>query len=117
MRTNIISPKVKAEEAPEGLQTIVTRNMRVAMAIRGTNQKELGNALGLARSSISLKMTGRVVWSLEDIEKAAHFFNVRPDQLVAGHGFEPWTSGFLDGPRGPRFTSMTTLKPNVILAA
>ena len=28
-----------------------------------------------------------------DIEKASGFFNVKPEALVAGHGFEPWTSG------------------------
>ncbi|WP_438938793.1 hypothetical protein [Bifidobacterium breve] len=38
-------------------------------------------------------MTRRVAWSLEDIEKASGFFKVNPEALVAGHGFEPWTSG------------------------
>jgi hypothetical protein len=33
------------------------------------------------------------LWNLVDIEKASGFFNVKPEALVAGHGFEPWTSG------------------------
>ena len=76
-----------------GLQSIVTRNMRVAMAIRGVNQKQLAHVLGIATSSMSQKFTGRTAWSLEDIEKASGFFHVKPEALVAGHGFEPWTSG------------------------
>ena len=33
------------------------------------------------------------VQKLDDIEKASEFFKVNPEALVAGHGFEPWTSG------------------------
>ncbi len=67
--------------------------MKVAMTLRNVKQKDLANALGVDRSSISQKMTRRVAWSLEDIEKASDFFHVKPEALVAGHGFEPWTSG------------------------
>ena len=69
--------------------------MKVAMTLRNVKQKDLANALGVDRSSISQKMTRRVAWSLEDIEKASDFFHVKPEALVAGHGFEPWTSGYL----------------------
>ena len=75
------------------LQQIVSRNMRMALGYYNTDQKTLAKALGQASSSISLKMRGKLTWSLEDIEKASGFFNVKPEVLVAGHGFEPWTSG------------------------
>lgn len=75
------------------LQQIVSRNMRMALGYYNTDQKTLAKALGQASSSISLKMRGKLTWSLEDIEKASGFFNVKPEALVAGHGFEPWTSG------------------------
>jgi transcriptional regulator with XRE-family HTH domain len=117
MTSTINSPQQVAEASEMSLQEIVTRNIKVAMVLRNINQKELAKALGYTPSAISQKVTGRVDWNLVDIEKASGFLNVKPEALVAGHGFEPWTSGFLDGPRGPRFTSMTTLKPNVILAA
>ncbi len=90
--TTTISPKVEAQ-AETSLQDIVTRNMRIAMAARNVKQKDLATALGVERSSISQKMTRRVNWSLEDIEKASGFFHVKPEALVAGQGFEPWTSG------------------------
>ena len=86
-------PVATGEEQRESLQDVVTRNMRVAMALRGVNQTKLAEALGVDRSAISQKMTRRVAWSLEDIEKASGFFKVNPEALVAGHGFEPWTSG------------------------
>ena len=92
-------PVATGEEQRESLQDVVTRNMRVAMALRGVNQTKLAEALGVDRSAISQKMTRRVAWSLEDIEKASGFFKVNPEALVAGHGFEPWTSGY---PRGPK---------------
>ena len=85
-------PVATGEEQRESLQDVVTRNMRVAMALRGVNQTKLAEALGVDRSAISQKMTRRVAWSLEDIEKASGFFKVNPEALVAGHGFEPWTS-------------------------
>ena len=96
MTTATLSPQaqVKSNEGKgDGLQSIVTQNMRIAMAMRGVSQKDLAAAMGFNPSAISQKMTGRVLWNLEDIEKASGFFNVKPEALVAGHGFEPWTSG------------------------
>ena len=94
MTATIVSPTVAAKgKKKSGIQDIVTRNMKVAMALHNVNQQKLADALGVSRSSISQKMTHRVVWSLEDIEKASELFNVSPEALVAGHGFEPWTSG------------------------
>lgn len=91
--TTTISPKVDAQAEALSLQDVVTRNMKIAMTLRDVKQKDLANALGMDRSSISQKMTRRVAWSLEDIEKASGFFHVKPEALVAGQGFEPWTSG------------------------
>ncbi|MBW3083222.1 helix-turn-helix transcriptional regulator [Bifidobacterium sp. 6T3] len=75
------------------LQSTVTKNMRVALAANGLQQKDLANALGITSASMSAKFTGRTMWNLVDIEKASGFFHVKPEALVAGHGFEPWTSG------------------------
>ena len=100
----MVSPSItESGKKKVGIQDIVTRNMKVAMALHDVNQQKLADALGVSRSSISQKMTHRVVWSLEDIEKASELFQVSPEALVAGHGFEPWTSG---DTRGPRFKSM-----------
>ena len=109
MTTATISPKVAAQAESVSLQDIVTRNMKVAMTLRNVKQKDLANALGVDRSSISQKMTRRVAWSLEDIEKASDFFHVKPEALVAGHGFEPWTSS-----SWPNCSAMSLWRPQSI---
>lgn len=75
------------------LQKTVTKNMRVALAANGLQQKDLAAAIGITSASMSAKFTGKANWNLVDIEKASGFFHVKPEALVAGHGFEPWTSG------------------------
>ena len=75
--------------------------MKVAMTLRNVKQKDLANALGVDRSSISQKMTRRVAWSLEDIEKASDFFHVKPEALVSGDDLNPWTS-WVDEPASYR---------------
>lgn len=80
--------------------------MKVLIAIRQTSQKDLAQAMGIAAPTLSQKFSGRTRWNMDDIEKASDFLDVKPEALVAGHGFEPWTSG---DTRGPRFKSMGLL--------
>lgn len=49
----------------------------------------------MSHSTLSHKMNNRLQWKAEDIEKAAAFFRVDAAALVAGQGFEPWTSGYV----------------------
>ncbi|THG24946.1 helix-turn-helix transcriptional regulator [Bifidobacterium pseudolongum] len=93
MTATTMSPLTEAQSGGMSLQDVVTRNIKIAMVIKGAKQKDLADALGVNRSAISQKMTRRVNWNLEDIEKASGFFHVKPEALVAGQGFEPWTSG------------------------
>lgn len=75
------------------LQETVTHNLKSYMTEQKVNQQQLAEALGLNASTVSQKMTKRVNWTLDDIEKASEFFKVNPEALVAGSGFEPETSG------------------------
>lgn len=81
------------------LQDIVTKNIRIAMILSGKlSQKELAPALGLSRPTMSQKLSGKIAWTLADIEKASSYFKVKPEALVSsqlvGHqGLEPWTDG------------------------
>lgn len=90
-----VKVKQESETGEFNLQSVVTKNIRVALALHDANQRDLAAALDMHPSAVSQKMTGRVDWSLTDIAKAAHFFSVRPERLVAGSGFEPETSGLL----------------------
>ena len=62
--------------------------MKVLIAIRQTSQKDLAQAMGIAAPTLSQKFSGRTRWNMDDIEKASDFLDVKPEALVAGHGFE-----------------------------
>ena len=87
--------------ATSSIQDIVTRNMKIAMAVNDTNQQTLANELGISRSSVSQKMTHRVIWSLEDIEKAGRFFRISPAKFLEPNGLlnSEWGRSGLN--RGP----------------
>ncbi|WP_232781657.1 helix-turn-helix domain-containing protein [Bifidobacterium breve] len=94
MTATIMQPQAAAKNDAHGsLQDRVSYNIRVLLAIRQTSQQDLAKAMGIAAASLSQKFSGRIRWNLDDIEKASGFLGVNPEALVAGHGFEPWTSG------------------------
>ena len=93
MTAVMVSPALKAQKQELSLQDRVTYNMKVLIAIRKTSQKDLAQAMGIAAPTLSQKFSGRTRWNMDDIEKASDFLDVKPEALVAGHGFEPWTSG------------------------
>ena len=95
------------------LEEVISTNMRLALALRKKNQSDLSRALGVSSGLVSQKMHGTTSWTIADMEKAGQFLRIAPAKflepnglLVAGHGFEPWTSG---DTRGPRFKSMGLL--------
>lgn len=88
------------------LEKVISTNMRVALAMRDKNQTDLSRALGVSRGLISQKLNGATSWTIPDMEKAGQFLGIAPAKflepnglLVAGHGFEPWTSGNLAEPQ------------------
>ena len=115
-------------------QDIVAMNVNLMINARHLQKKDLAKALGIAPQTISKKLRSEITWTINETQAAADFLHTdvatllnpnlttsellginktaAPDgsedggQLVAGHGFEPWTSGY---PRGPRFKSMHRL--------
>ena len=94
------------------LEEVIPTNMRLALALA---RKSIGlsRALGVSSGLVSQKMHGTTSWTIADMEKAGQFLRIAPAKflepnglLVAGTGFEPWTSG---DTRGPRFKSMGLL--------
>ena len=108
----MVSPALKAQKQELSLQDRVTYNMKVLIAIRQTSQKDLAQAMGIAAPTLSQKFSGRTRWNMDDIEKASDFLDVKPEALVAGHGFEP-----LGIPEVPRFKSMPRSAFRLILAS
>ena len=115
-------------------QDIVAMNVNLMINARHLQKKDLAKALGIAPQTISKKLRSEITWTINETQAAADFLHTdvatllnpnlttsellginktaAPDgsedggQVVAGHGFEPWTSGY---PRGPRFKSMPRL--------
>lgn len=80
-------------EQAETLQDKVSANIRVVLAMRDMSKRSLAREMHIAPSTLVQKMSGTTRWNVDDIEKAADALDVSPAALVAGHGFEPWTSG------------------------
>lgn len=115
-------------------QDIVAMNVNLMINARHLQKKDLAKALGIAPQTISKKLRSEITWTINETQAAADFLHTdvatllnpnlttsellginktaAPDdsenggQLVAGHGFEPWTSGY---PRGPRSKPMPRL--------
>ena len=113
MTAVIAQPQAKAQD-------IVAMNVNLMISARHIQKKDLAKALGIAPQTISKKLRSEITWTINETQAAADFLHTdvatlldpsltqgellgykktaAPDdgnggQLVAGHGFEPWTSG------------------------
>ena len=96
-------------------------NVNLMINARHLQKKDLAKALGIAPQTISKKLRSEITWTINETQAAADFLHTdvatllnpnlttsellginktaAPDgsedggQVVAGHGFEPWTSG------------------------
>ena len=91
---------MEQKTARTSLESIISINMKVALAVRNKSQADLARGLGVSNGVISQKMRGRTAWTIPDMEKAGEFLGIQPARfleangfLVAGSGFEPETSG------------------------
>lgn len=66
------------------LQDVVTRNVRVLMAVRGIRHaKDLAAMLEVGPTTISQKMASKRQWDLDDIAKLAEAFAITPASLLS----------------------------------
>ena len=107
---------------------VAITNINMIISVRHIPKKDVAAILGKFPQSFSRMLKIGYPWTFDDMVKVANYLGVTlndltdvnltaakvlqmqktavPDdsgnggQLVAGHGFEPWTSGSL--PRGPR---------------
>ena len=54
------------------------------MARRASSQASLGEGLGLSQASVSLRLNGKVAFSIDELARAAGLFGVSLETLVAG---------------------------------
>ena len=101
-------------------QDVVAMNTNMILSNSGLMKKDLAKAMGLSPQSMASRLQSKADWTIDETCAAADFFGVplmalldenltpakameyiknrRSDngtdgQLVAGHGFDPWTSG------------------------
>ena len=63
-------------------ESAIATNVRVYLGLSGKTQKALGEALGITKSAMSMKMVGKVGWSVCDLVTTADFLGVTPAALM-----------------------------------
>ena len=64
------------------LSEIVASNIRAEAARAGLTQAQLGVALGVNRVGVGHRFRGITPWTLDEVERAARLFGVRPADLL-----------------------------------
>ena len=81
MSTSEVSPETPLDKGQRAEAAIPT-NVRVYLGLSGKTQKALGEALGITKSAISMKMCGKFGWSVSDIVTTDDFLGVTPSALM-----------------------------------
>lgn len=64
--------------------TVDTLKIKSLMALKGETQEELADTLGISRSTLNRKLTGKINFTLTDLEQLAKHFSVRVAELISG---------------------------------
>lgn len=81
MSASEISSETSLDKGQRAEAAIPT-NVRVYLGLSGKTQKALGEALGITKSAMSMKMCGKVGWSVSDLVTTADFLGVTPTALM-----------------------------------
>ncbi len=68
-------------------QKRITESIRVLATLYGDTNAAIGTALGQSESSAAGKRTGRIRWTLADVENLSTRYGMSIDQILAG----PWS--------------------------
>jgi transcriptional regulator with XRE-family HTH domain len=75
--------RVKHEPGPEPIDQVFTE-IRVAMARRDWNQRDLANAIGVSEHWVSRRFTRQSDLSVDDLFRIADAFNMPAAELLGG---------------------------------
>ncbi len=109
------TPVVDIRSRRSSVQRLVSRNVKVLMAVRDLDQAGLAAIIGKSPASVGHKLSARARWSLEEVEVLAEFagwgvarFFTDPDpvgpsdgladEVVRHQGLEPRTRWFEASP-------------------
>ena len=74
--------RVQTDPDTKHIEDTISFNVKVMLAFNGMNQTDLANALGMKRSTISVKLNGRIGWSAADLVKTANVLHTSPQALL-----------------------------------
>lgn len=78
----IISKKMSAAPYQKQMESTITFNVKMLLTAYGYSQSSLAEAMGIGRSAMSLKMSGKTGWSVYDLVNASRFLKVSTEQLL-----------------------------------
>lgn len=64
------------------IQKNLIRNIRIRLTLKNLSQKNLAEGVGISIPSISLKMTSRTSWSLDDIVRVSEYLGAPLSTLL-----------------------------------
>lgn len=68
---------------PNQVENVISFNVKVLLAATGKSQVSLADHLGVPRSSISVKLSGKTQWSVPDLVNTTNFLATTPDVLMS----------------------------------
>lgn len=80
-------------EASERLQEIVTKNIRVRLALYNVKQTTLAEALLQTQAGLSAKINRKSEWTVADIANAAAFFHEPVENLITSSTLDAISGG------------------------
>lgn len=80
-------------EASERLQKIVTKNIRVRLALYDITQATLAEALLQTQAGLSAKINRKAEWTMADVANAAAFFHEPVENLITSSALEAISGG------------------------
>lgn len=64
------------------VESVISFNVKVMLTATGKSQAGLADYLGLRRSTISVKLSGKTQWSVPDLVNTANFLDTTPEALM-----------------------------------
>ncbi|MEE8761996.1 helix-turn-helix transcriptional regulator [Bifidobacterium subtile] len=64
------------------VEETISFNVKIRLAALGLNQSALADYLGIKRSTISVKLNGKSVWTVPDLVNTANYLETTPEALM-----------------------------------
>lgn len=72
------------ETEPGDVSRVVSSEVRAWMARRGLKQADLATALGVTRQAVSLRLSGKTAWTVDDLAVVAKVLDIPITALLSG---------------------------------